>query len=71
MVIIFKISVTSVPSLQKDDPTPVADEFKTVLTDPKEEICVNSKENVPSGCGENNTSSNIHKQEIDVEDKVM
>lgn len=46
----FFILVASLPSLQRDDPTPIAEEFKTILHDDRYENDNNStQKNVPSG----------------------
>ncbi|EEB12203.1 protein MLP1, putative [Pediculus humanus corporis] len=60
------ISVASVPSLQKDDPTPIADEFKTILTQPFNEVLTN----VNSNFNEIHSSSNVINEEKDNEDKT-
>lgn len=51
ILIAFFISVASLPSLQKDDSTPVAEEFKTILDgmDRNENDNFSQYKNVPFG----------------------
>ncbi|KAK6619087.1 hypothetical protein RUM44_003469 [Polyplax serrata] len=65
------VSVSSVPSLQRDDPTPIADEFKTILNecseDSQKENFEKKHDSIPM-CGNGSSSSNV-KLEVEGDNK--